>query len=165
MSMQRIYVLGGTQSDFAFHWSRTGHSIYDILENGILDCIEKNKITAADIQSFHIGNFVGELFTHQGHLGAMVASMHPQWMGVASARHEAACASGSIALLSACAEIAAGYYDLVCVAGVEQMRNTSGQQAANHLAVAAWTDREGQEALRPRPALPRQRQAQRPLEG
>lgn len=146
MSQARIYILGGAQSDFAYHWSRAGHTIYDILESSILKCLTHTQIPPEDVQSFHIGNFVGELFCAQGHLGGMVAHMHPAWMGVAAARHEAACASGSIAVLAACAEIAAGFYDVVCVAGVEQMRNVSGQRAADHLAVAAWTDREGQEA-------------------
>ena len=38
-----------------------------------------------------------------------------------ASRHEAACCSGSMALLGAISDIGAGIYDLVCVAGVEVM--------------------------------------------
>jgi acetyl-CoA C-acetyltransferase len=55
-----------------------------------------------------------------------------------TARHEAACASGSIAILAAAADIESGRYDLACVIGIEQMRNVSGEQAARNLGAAAW---------------------------
>ena len=57
-------------------------------------------------------------------------------------RHEAACASGSVALLAAAAEIEAGRYDLACVVGVEMMRNVSGREAADYLGTACWAGHE-----------------------
>jgi acetyl-CoA C-acetyltransferase len=47
----------------------------------------------------------------QGHLGAFFVEVDPAFSGLPTARHEAACASGSIALLAASAEIEAGRYD------------------------------------------------------
>ena len=44
----------------------------------------------------------------QGHLGAFFTEVHPAFSGLPTGRHEAACASGSIALLAASAEIEAG---------------------------------------------------------
>ena len=65
---------------------------------------------------------------------------------VASARHEAACASGSVAVLAATAEIEAGRYDCALVLAVEQERNVPGADAPKHLGAAAWIGHEGQDA-------------------
>ena len=48
----------------------------------------------------------------QGHLGAFLVDVDPAFAGLPTGRHEAACASGSIALLAASAEIEAGRYEL-----------------------------------------------------
>ncbi len=72
--------------------------------------------------------------------------MRPALWGIPSARHEAACASGSVAILAAAAELAAGHYDVALVVGIEQQRNVSGDQAAQFLGAAAWVGHEGQEA-------------------
>ena len=94
------------------------------------------------IDAAHVGNFTGELFAHQGHLGGLFASMDPGFVGIGAARHEAACASGSVALLAATAELAAGRADIALVMGIEQMRNVPGELAAEHLGVAAFHGRE-----------------------
>ena len=66
----------------------------------------------------------------------------PKLDGLPTMRHEAACASGSVAMLSAMAEIEAGRYDLACVLGIEQMRNVGGAEAAQKLGSAAWAGHE-----------------------
>lgn len=151
--MTQVYVLGGYQTDFAENWSRKGATLYDILQTAVLNALATTQIDPTDVETAHIGNFAGELFTGQGHLGGQFAAIHPAFAGLPTARHEAACASGSIALLAAAAEIEAGRYDLACVAGVELMRNVSGQKAAEHLGAAAWVGREAQGAQFPWPYL------------
>ena len=99
-----------------------------------------------DIDTGHVGNFVGDLFAGQGLLGGFFGLVHPEFDGMPTARHEAACASGSVAILAATAEIEAGRYDTACVVGLEMMRNVSGQQAAVNLGAAAWTGHELQDA-------------------
>ena len=137
-----VYVLGGSQSDFARNWSREGMGIDALMGEVLNQGLESTRLDAADIQSAHIGNFTAELFCGQGQLGGIFASLHKDLSGVPSSRHEAACASGSMAMLSAMAEIEAGRYDLVCVMGVEYMRNVPGQTAAEFLGSAAWHGRE-----------------------
>ncbi len=95
-----------------------------------------------EIETGHVGNFTAELFAHQGLLGGFFGLVDPAFDGLPTARHEAACASGSVAVLAATAEIEAGRYDLACVVGIEQMRNVSGQTAAQHLGAAAWSGHE-----------------------
>lgn len=99
-------------------------------------------LDAADIQTGHVGNFTAELFAGQGLLGGFFALADPAFDGLPTARHEAACASGSVAVLAATAEIEAGRYDLACVIGIEQMRNVPGQTAAEYLGAAAWAGHE-----------------------
>jgi len=137
-----VYILGGHQTDFARNATRHNMGIFELLQETVQASLAHCKLTAGDIQSAHIGNFVGELFAGQGQINGMLAAIEPGFWGVASGRHEAACASGSIALLAATAEIEAGRYDCVLVAGVELERNVPGDVAAQHLGAAAWAGRE-----------------------
>ena len=141
-----VYILGGSQTDFARNWSRDEASIFEIMKASVEGALESTKITPEQIDVAHVGNFVGELFSNQGHLGGIFAAIDPAFHGLPASRHEAACASGSVAILSAMADIQAGHYDVACVTGVEQMRNVPGKVAAQYLGTAAWSGREAQEA-------------------
>jgi len=137
-----VYILGGWQSDFAANWQRQGMDIAD----AFIDCVEAGlaatALDPAEIDTGHVGNFTAELFAGQGLLGGFFGLVDPAFDGLPSARHEAACASGSVAILAATAEIEAGRYDLACVVGIEQMRNVPGNIAAQHLGSAAWAGHE-----------------------
>ncbi|MBN8290845.1 acetyl-CoA acetyltransferase [Rhodobacter sp. NTK016B] len=141
-----VYILGGAQSDFARNWAREGLGIDAMMRDVLFEGLENTRLEPRDLQSVHVGNFVAELFCGQGQLGGMIASLHPDLSGIPTQRHEAACASGSMAALAAAAEIEAGRYDLVAVLGVEYMRNVPGQKAAENLGAAAWAGREWQDA-------------------
>lgn len=141
-----VYILGGSQSDFARNWSREGLEVQDLISEVLFEGLDATRLEPKDIDCVHIGNFAGELFCHQGQLGGLVASLHPDLSGLPTSRQEAACASGSMAILAAAAEIEAGRYDLCCVLGVEFMRNVPGLTAAQHLGAAAWQGREFEDA-------------------
>ena len=137
-----VYLLGGWQSDFQANWAREGKEIADAFADAVLHGLERVGLEPRDIDCGHVGNFVGDLFAGQGLLGGFFGLVHPDFNGLPTARHEAACASGSVAILAATAEIEAGRYDLACVVGLEQMRNVSGQKAAENLGAAAWAGHE-----------------------
>jgi len=141
-----VYILGGWQSDFSQNWSREGMEISDAFAGCVLKGLEATGLEPRDVECGHVGNFVAELFASQGILGGFFGLVHPDFDGMPTARHEGACASGSLAILAAAAEIEAGRYDLACVLGIEQMRNVSGGVAAQHLGTAAWTGHEFQDA-------------------
>lgn len=84
----------------------------------------------------YIGNFAGELFNQQGHLGAMAARAVPQLAGVGIGRTEAACASGGVALMAGAEAISAGH-DVVLVAGAECQTTVRAREGAEYLARAA----------------------------
>lgn len=141
-----IYVLGGWQSDFAANWDRQGIDIAGAFADTVRSGLDAAQLDPQDVETGHVGNFVGELFAGQGLLGGFFGLVDPAFDGLPTARHEAACASGSVAILAAMAEIEAGRYDLACVIGLEQMRNVPGQTAAQHLGAAAWAGHEFQDA-------------------
>ncbi|MEO8937297.1 MAG: acetyl-CoA acetyltransferase [Burkholderiaceae bacterium] len=144
--MNPVYVLGGAQSDFARNWTREGLDIFSMMRDTMQAGLADARLEPPDIESAHVGNFVAELFVGQGMLGGMLTAIDPAFVGLPTSRHEAACASGSIALLAASAEIEAGRYDVVAVLGVELMRNVHGSVAADHLGAAAWKGREFDDA-------------------
>lgn len=144
-----IYILGGAQTDFGINWNRQEKGISDLLAASFQQALESSKVDIQDIQSAHVGNFVGEMFCQQGQLGGLLVQCFPELAGIPTARHEAACASGSMAAMAAMREIEAEHYDLVAVSGIEMMRNVDGKTASQYLGAAAWVGHEAQEALYP----------------
>ena len=140
---ERVYVLGGYQTDFAQNWARNGVELFDGFASTVEAGLQSAGLETTDIDVAHVGNFAGELFCQQGHLGGFFAASHPDFSGLPASRHEAACASGSIALLSAATEIEAGRYGVAAVVGIEQMRNVPPQQAAENIGgPAMWSGHE-----------------------
>jgi acetyl-CoA C-acetyltransferase len=137
-----VHLLGGYQTDFARVWSREGLDYTDMMREAIDGALESCRLTADDIDSVHVGNAFGELYRGQGHLAAMVAQVKPEFFGKPAMRHEAACASSSIGVLAASAEIEAGRYDCVMVLGVEEEKNLPGDQASQVQNAASWQGRE-----------------------
>lgn len=148
-----VYVLGGMQTDFARNWAKEGLGLFDMLAESVPATLADAQVDAAEVGVIHVGNLAGELFAGQAQLGGMVVAAEPALDGVPSTRHEAACASGSTAILAACADIESGRYDVALVLGVELMRNVSAKTAADNLGSAAWAGREALDATYAWPAL------------
>jgi len=141
-----VFILGGAQTDFSRHLAREQIGL-DALVGEVIDrVLAAARLEISQVQAIEVGNAFGELFTGQAHLGAMPATARPALWGVPAARHEAACASGSVAALAATAAIEAGRYDCVLVIGVEQERNVPGDVGARHMGAAAWVGHEGEGA-------------------
>lgn len=139
---QATYVLGGYQTDFAKAWSRQGQDLSDMVREVVNGALDASKVSASEIESIHVGNAFGELQRQQAHLGSMVAQVVPELNGVAAMRHEGACASSSLGILSAMAEIESGRYDCVLALGVEEFKNTSGHEASRNQNAASWQGHE-----------------------
>jgi acetyl-CoA C-acetyltransferase len=146
MGSANVWIASSYQSDFARNYAREGHDISDMVAEAVAGTLEPAGQKAADVDAVHVGNAFGQLFTGQGQLGAMPATVEPDLWGKPAARHEAACASGSVAVLAAMADIEAGHYDCVLVIAIEQERNVPADQAPAHLGAAAWVGHEGQAA-------------------
>src|ERR1700733_6927055 len=137
-----VYILGGAQSDFARNWAREGKHFVDVMGEIVADAITTAKIEPHEVETAHVGNFAAELYSKQGQLGAFFLEVDPAFNGLPTSRHEAACASGSIAILAASAEIEAGRYDLAAVVGLEQMKTVDTVTGGDFLGTAGWYERE-----------------------
>jgi acetyl-CoA C-acetyltransferase len=142
MNLSPVFILGGAQSDFARNWNREGKHFAEIMRETVITALEASKLEPKQIQSAHVGNFAAELYAHQGQLGAFFLEVDPAFAGLATSRHEAACASGSIAILAASAELEAGRYDVTAVVGMEQMKTVDTATGGDFLGTAGWYERE-----------------------
>lgn len=148
-----VYILGGYQTDFARNWTKEKKHFAALMRESVLGALEATQVDPRDVQVGHVGNFAAELYCKQGHLGAFFVEADPVFSGLPTARHEAACASGSIAALAALAELQAGWYDLACVVGIEQMKTVDSATGGDFLGTAAWYDREAKGIEFPFPKL------------
>jgi acetyl-CoA C-acetyltransferase len=146
MGSSNVWILGGYQSDFSRNLTREGLDFAGLTAEIVTSTLQAARVDAADIGVVHVGNAFGEMFAAQGHLGAMPASVVDGLWDTPSSRHEAACASGSVATLAAIADLRSGAYETALVVGVELEKTVPGDTAAQHLGAAAWAGHEGQDA-------------------
>src|ERR1700758_5353585 len=141
-----VWILGGYQSDFARNLTKEGPDFADLTREVVDAALVAAKVDIAATGVVHVANAFGEMFAAQGHLGAMPATVCDGLWDTPASRHEAACASGSVAALAAMADLRAGNYDTALVVGVELEKTVPGDTAARHLGAAAWTGHEGADA-------------------
>ena len=144
--MDNVWILGGYQSDFARNLTREGRDFADLTAEVVDATLAAAELDASDIGVVHVANAFGEMFTRQAQLGAMPASVNEGLWNTPASRHEAACASGSVATLAAIADLRSGAYHSALVLGVELEKTVPGDTAAEHFGAAAWTDHEGGDA-------------------
>ena len=156
-----VHVLGGYQTDFERNWKKEGKSFVALLKETInkgLDNVRvSNKLLRelnrdGRVQCF-VGNFIGEKFLDQGHLGSFLSYANKAFDGIPSARYEAACASGSVALEAAISKIKSGDIDLAIVIGFELMKTVDSQKCGDYLGMAAFYETEGKDIDYPFPKL------------
>ncbi len=143
---RRVFVLGGAHTKYIgkFHpdfiWK--GHPDFGVRDNptieehlltSIRSAVDDAGIEPGRIQKGYVGNFAGQLFARQGHLGAMAARAFPEFDGLPFTRTEGACASGGMAIVSGIEALQAGY-DFVLAAGVEVQTTVNARVGAEYLA-------------------------------
>jgi acetyl-CoA C-acetyltransferase len=140
--MNGISILGGHQTDFARNHRKEGRSIGDLIGEVVEATLARSGVGPEAIETIHVANAFGQLYTGQGHLAAMPATVVPALWGKPAMCHEGACASGSLATLAAMAELEAGRYDCALVLGAEIEKCLPGAQAAAVQAAAAHVGHE-----------------------
>ena len=150
MSMpRRVFVLGGHITPFIgkkhpdFVWKghpdfgkRENPGLEELIGTAVRGALEATGVSAAQVEKAWIGNFVGELFSNQGHLGAAVVGAHPDLLYKPVMRVEGACASGGLAVASAIESLQAGN-DVALVVGAEVQTTQSARVGGDYLARAA----------------------------
>ncbi len=148
-----VYILGGYQTDFARNWRKEEADLRSAMAEVAQATLDAAQAEPADVDTAHVGNFAGELYAKQGQLGGFFAEFEPRFSGLPTSRHEAACASGSIAILMAAAEIEAGRYGSALVLGIEQMKTVSPTEGGDFLGTAGWYELEAEGVELPFPKL------------
>jgi acetyl-CoA C-acetyltransferase len=148
-----VYILGGYQTDFARNWMKEGKDLVGMMQEAVAGGFTATSIDPQEVEVAHVGNFAAELYCKQGHLGGFLPEIDPALSGIPTARHEAACASGSVALLMASAEIEAGRYNLALIVGVEQMKTVDPATGGDFLGTAGWYEQEAKGIEFPFPKL------------
>ena len=137
-----IYLTGSGLTQFGEHWDA---SIRDLMEQSMSAAIEDAACTALDIDTIVVSNMLGELGSDQAHLGALASSLLPHQPP--ALRAEAACASGAVALHTACALLESGKAETVMVVGVEKMTDVSPAAISAGLMGAADAEKDAPSGL------------------
>jgi len=148
--MNKVYVLGGAQTDFARNWSKEGKNAVALLREIITDTMAAVGVDEKDIRHLNkdnrvacfVGNFIAEKYISQGHLGALLTEANSAFDGVPSARYEAACASSSAALDAAVTKLRNDEYDMALVFGWELMKTVDAKAGGDILGHAAYYEKE-----------------------
>lgn len=151
---RRVFVVGGSNTPFIgkghpdFIWKnhpdfgkRTNPNLRALLTQAVSEAAELCGVDLTVVDRAFVGNFVGELFVNQGHLGAALAGVHPALEFKPSLRVEGACASGGLAMCCAVDAIRAGA-DVALVTGVEVQTTASARVGGDYLARAADYERQ-----------------------
>ena len=146
---RKVFIAGGALTQFigkgnpnfidkrhADFGKKTNPTIEELTTQAINDAFKNTGASAKDIDRIAIGNFAGELFVNQGHMGAAAIGAHPDLMNKPSMRVEGACASGALAVQVAYDAIRAGA-DMALAVGSEVQTTCSARQGGDYLARAS----------------------------
>lgn len=159
--MNKVFILGGAQTDFERNWHKEGKSVFALLKEIVNDGFLKTDFNFEDLKDLNksnkvecfVGNFISEKYINQGHLGGLLTEIDSAFYGVPSARYEAACASGSVALDAAITKIRCGDIDVAIVIGWELMKTVDSKTGGDILGCAAIYNQESKDIDFPFPKL------------
>jgi acetyl-CoA C-acetyltransferase len=134
---ETISVLGGSQTRFGELWNL---SLSDLIRSVIDGAITDARIMPTDIDYIVIGNMVGGETAEQAHLGTLASSFLAH--RPPALRVEAACASGGIAVHTACALLESGKAETILVIGAEKLTDASGDLVTSALMRAADAEKD-----------------------
>jgi acetyl-CoA C-acetyltransferase len=122
-------------------YGKLDDSIVDITVQASADAINSAGIEPADIKAGYISNVFG-IADKQVHLGPVIMSN----LGISdrpSLSIESACGSGSVSFREAYANVAAGFYDCLLVAGTEKVTHTGTEWTTTYFAYCSDFFHEG----------------------
>ena len=136
--MEKVCVIGAGSTKYG----KLEDSISDLTIQASADAIQSAGIIPKDIKAGYISNVFG-VADKQVHLGPVVMSN----LGIPerpSLSIESACGSGSVSFREAYANVAAGFYDVVLVTGVEKVTQTGTDWTTTYFSYCSDFFYEGQ---------------------
>ena len=140
--LETVYVLGGGQTRFGELWD---YSLTDLIREALDQAIGNTKILPTDIDTVVIGNMLGGETAEQAHLGTLASGLLPHHPP--ALRVEAACASGGLAVHTACALLESGKAETILVVGAEKLTDVSGDFVSRALMHAADAEKDAPSGL------------------
>lgn len=135
-----IYAIGVGRTDFKRNLKKEGKGLRDIIVEAGRAAIDDAGVAPSVIQSGVVGNFAAGRLTKQLHLGSFLCDIDESMRGLPTFHTEAACASGSVALVAAFHQVMGGSYDAVLVVGAEQQKTMPPNEVGDVLASAGEYD-------------------------
>lgn len=152
--VRRVFLVGGALTPFIgkshpdFIWKghpdfgkRDNPTLEQYFEQVLAKLFSETGVEPGRVEKGYVGNFAGELFNKQGHLGSMPARVERRLEGVPFTRVEGACASGALAIIGAVEAIQAGR-NLTLAVGAEAQTTVSAREGADFLARASHYESE-----------------------
>jgi acetyl-CoA acetyltransferase len=138
---ETVHVIGVGRTDFKRNLRKENKGLRDVIVEAGKAALADAGIDPAEVQAGFVGNFAAGLYTRQLHLGSFLTDIDPKLRGIATLHTEAACASGSVAVVTAAKLVQAGVHDVMIVVGAEQQKTMSPAEGADVLAAAGdWTN-------------------------
>jgi len=142
--IRKVYVAAGAitpftgrgHPDFIPFSERTQERDNPDLQALMATAVDGLGIDTEAVDNAWVSNFLGEVFAHQGHLGALLAASAPGLEGIPITRIEAACASGSAAIASAIMSLQAGA-EVSLVVGAEVENTVRSREGVEFMSLAA----------------------------
>ena len=81
----KVYILGGAQTDFERNWTKEGKTFIAMLKEAVEDGFKDAGFTMDEMVRLNkenrvcafVGNFIAEQYISQGHLGAFLTEVKP----------------------------------------------------------------------------------------
>ncbi|KAB2854257.1 MAG: thiolase domain-containing protein, partial [Anaerolineae bacterium] len=132
--MQNVSIIGIGRTAVGEHWEL---SLRDLALEAVQNAMQDAGIGPNDVDALVIGNALSGSFSHQGHLGPLVAD-YIGLRGVEAFTVEGADASGGLAVRQGALMVASGAARTVIVLGIEKVTDVVG--TARNAALAVTTD-------------------------
>lgn len=133
---EQVYAIGVGRTDFKRNLKKEGKLLRDVIVEAGRAAIDDAGVEPSAVQSGVVGNFIAGQCTKQLHLGAYLTDIDESLRGIPTFHTEAACASGSVALVAAFHQIMGGTHDCVLVVGAEQQKTMPPNEVGDALGAA-----------------------------
>jgi len=129
-----VAIVGAGMSKFGMFKDKDSRDLFVEAYDEMLSSVDKG-VDPKDIDALYLGNFSNDFFMHQGHWGPIISDLIALTPRPAT-RTEGACASSALSFREAVFAIASGFYDMVLVAGVEEMSKCTTEEVTDGLSLA-----------------------------
>lgn len=130
--MREVAVMGVGMTRFG----PTDLNLKEMFAQAALEALAESNLTPKDLQALFVGNVLGDFAEGQMNLAGFLADELGCGPHVPATRVEGACATASMAFRDAFMWVAAGFYDVVLVGGVEKVSHMGTPLATRTFAMA-----------------------------